>query len=243
MHENLAGRASPPCTHTSMPTDWMRANHKQPCPVCGLGAPAMAPTQARAWAPASGGQATTLRHIPAGARHLWTKCSLVPWPQLPATTTPKLGRSFSCSHNVSSVPHLAVVASSLPLRNRHSFAVALAREGLDSKACNVLLSIGPATADTVRELQALHPRAPSSPEPCRPLQICHLTPSPSPSTWQKLLENGLLNQLAAVTTLLDPFGRWWCLSRCFTFSGCAKLVAVLKPNGGLRPIAGSSASV
>ena len=202
-----------------VPADWMRAHHRQRCPVCGLSVstrygthPSCRPL-ARAGAPAGNdhrrdagatlpsfsdiqaGQATTLRHIPAAARHLWTQVltrvlasaahhndvkawkELLMLPQSVLCAPPRGGRKHKRATAAFTVDRLhrwqegewLSLCDSRPspprshkqmsADDRQSLAIALAREGLEGKACNALLSMGlaPVTADTVRELQTLHP--------------------------------------------------------------------------------------
>ena len=144
---------------------------------------------------------------------------------------------------------------------RRDFATALAREGLDKKACAALLSSGlaPETAETVQELKALHPIQP----PPAAVQLSDLPPppeiavetvaralksfpagsAPGPSGLrpQHLLEacppgseHGFLDQLTAVVNLLARGGA--CRTAAPFVAG-AKLVAIPKPQGGIRPIA------
>ena len=144
---------------------------------------------------------------------------------------------------------------------RRDLAVALAREGWDSKACAALQSNG-LCADSPATLQALQVLHPAQPVPTTPpLAELPLAPeigceavlkslrsfpagtSPGPTGLraQHLLdampvgdENSFLQQLTAVVNLLAQ-GQG-CAAAAPILAGAA-LVAVPKPNGGVRPIA------
>ena len=144
---------------------------------------------------------------------------------------------------------------------QRALATALAREGFDRKACNALLSEGlcPQTAATTQALQALHPAqpVPTTPElaaqPLAPVLVpdavaralrsfpADTAAGPSGLRVQHLREacasgssEALLQQLCGVVGLLAQGQA--CAAVAPSLAG-ASLVALPKPNGGVRPIA------
>ena len=140
-------------------------------------------------------------------------------------------------------------------------ALAMAREGWDGKACAALLSssLCADTPATLQALRALHPEQPIPVAP--PMPELPLAPELEPETVVKALrsfppgtspgptglraqhlldampvgdENSFLQQLTAVVNLLAQ-GQG-CATAAPSLAG-AGLVAVPKPNGGVRPIA------
>ena len=144
---------------------------------------------------------------------------------------------------------------------QRALATALAREGFDRKACNALQSEGlcPQTAATTQALQALHPAqpVPTTPElaaqPLAPVLVpdavaralrsfpADTAAGPSGLRVQHLREacasgssEALLQQLCGVVGLLAQGQA--CAAVAPSLAG-ASLVALPKPNGGVRPIA------
>ena len=145
---------------------------------------------------------------------------------------------------------------SLTTAERRDLATSLAREGFEGKACD---GLAPETADTVAALRALHPVQPDPVAPplhelppspdvvpdavAKALQSFPSATAPGPSALrvQHLREacwpggrDGLMVQLAGVVTLLAS-GRA-CGDAAPLLAG-ATLVAIPKPQGGVRPIA------
>ena len=144
---------------------------------------------------------------------------------------------------------------------RRDFAVGLAREGFDGKACAALLAEGlsPETPDTIAALRALHPPQ-SPPSTCelhalppgptiaagvvsRALQSFPASTAPGPSGLrvQHLREACLpgstdcfLDHINGVVSLLS---NGQACAAVAPFLAGASLVAVPKPRGGVRPIA------
>ena len=143
---------------------------------------------------------------------------------------------------------------------RRELAIDLAREGFDRKACNALLHNGlcPETADTVAALRALHP---AQPQPAVDLASLPLAdeisedvvaralrsfpadtaPGPSGLRIQHLREAGapgsthsLVVHLARLVNLMAQGQACPLIAPVLAGAG---LVAVPKPNGGVRPIA------
>ena len=141
---------------------------------------------------------------------------------------------------------------------QRALATALAREGFDRKACNALLSEGlcPQTAATTQALQALQP-VPTTPklaaQPLAPVLVpdavaralrsfsADTAAGPSGLRVQHLREacasgssEALLQQLCGVVGLLAQGQACAAVAPCLAG---ASLVALPKPNGGVRPIA------
>ena len=142
---------------------------------------------------------------------------------------------------------------------RAGLAESLAREGFDRKACAALLASGlcAETPEAADQLRALHPAAatPAAPPHLPPagevapdtVSRClkafpkDSAPGPSGLRVQHLLDAclpgssaGLLEQLTALVNLL---ARGDACGAVAPFLAGARLVAVPKPKGGLRPIA------
>ena len=144
---------------------------------------------------------------------------------------------------------------------RRDFALGLAREGFDGKACAALLAEGlcPATPETVAELRALHPAQPT-PTPC-PMEALPLGPDLTPAAVSRALRSfpastapgpsglrvqhlrdaclpgstdAFIDHLLAIVALLSNGQA--CVAAAPFLAG-ASLVAVPKPRGGVRPIA------
>ena len=143
----------------------------------------------------------------------------------------------------------------LELEQRKALAIGLAREGFDRKACAALLSKGlcPPTAATAEALRALHPQQPPPTAvvmndlpvareiaPSRDasgLLPSETAPGPSGLRVQHLMDanvaggsDAFLSKLTAVVNLLAQ-------GRAPEFLAGAGLVALPKPQGGVRPIA------
>lgn len=149
----------------------------------------------------------------------------------------------------------------LTAAERRDLATSLAREGFEGKACGALLAEGlaPENSGTVAALQALHP---VQPDPVAP-PVHELPPSPElvPDAVAKALRSfpaatapgpsglrvqhlreacwpggrdSLLEQLAGVVTLLASGSAH---SAAAPLVAGANLVAIPKPQGGVRPIA------
>ena len=142
---------------------------------------------------------------------------------------------------------------------RAGLAESLAREGFDCKACSALLASGlcAETPEAADELRALHPTAaapaalphlpPAGEVAADTVSRClkafpkHSAPGPSGLRVQHLLDAclpgssaGLLEQLTALVNLL---ARGAACAAVAPFLAGARLVAVPKLKGGLRPIA------
>lgn len=211
------------------------------------------------------------------------------WPPQRAPTAPAAGRSFSCSRRLSwtrrvgratNMPKpqrptrsIAPAAGSRRANDlvghgghrtaaeRRDFALGLAREGFDGKACAALLAEGlcPATPETVAELRALHPAQPT-PTPC-PMEAFPLGPDLTPAAVSRALRSfpastapgpsglrvqhlrdaclpgstdAFIDHLLAIVALLSNGQA--CVAAAPFLAG-ASLVAVPKPRGGVRPIA------
>ena len=145
--------------------------------------------------------------------------------------------------------------------DRQDFAISLAREGFDGKACAALLAEGlaPDTPDNVAALRSLHPVQPAI--PITPAQDLPLGPDITPALVGRALRSfpassapgpsGLRVQhlrdaclpgsadsfLDQLTTLVSFLSNGQACPAAAPFLAGANLVAVPKPKGGLRPIA------
>ena len=145
--------------------------------------------------------------------------------------------------------------------DRQDFAISLAREGFDGKACAALLAEGlaPDTPDNVAALRSLHPVQPAV--PITPAQALPLGPDITPPLVGRALRSfpassaprpsGLRVQhlrdaclpgstdsfLDQLTTLVSFLSNGQACPAAAPFLAGANLVAVPKPKGGLRPIA------
>ena len=138
---------------------------------------------------------------------------------------------------------------------RRDMATSLGREGFDKKACAALLSKGlcPPTAENAQVLEALHPSRPSPaaralqelPVPlvarCLRAFPAETAPGPSGLRAQHLRDacvagchDALIVQLTAVLNVMVQGRAPPCVAPVVAGAG---LVALTKPNGGLRPIA------
>ena len=145
--------------------------------------------------------------------------------------------------------------------DRQDFAISLAREGFDGKACAALLAEGlaPDTPDNVAALRSLHPVQPAV--PITPAQALPLGPDITPALVGRALRSfpassapgpsGLRVQhlrdaclpgstdsfLDQLTTLVSFLSNGQACPAAAPFLAGANLVAAPKPKGGLRPIA------